>query len=368
MSKKRRVLKLALAIGLPIATVLACSGSDSSSGLFTPSVSGCTPTTDSVEKTIFGPKCATVGCHTGANAQADLDLGSPGVDGRLVGHAATQCAGKTLVVAGDPSASYLVDKLGTKPSCGASMPSGGPALDPTDVACIRNWIAGINPGSVDGGGSSSGGTDGGGTTSCAPGTTACGTACVDTATDPKNCGTCGTTCAVACSSGACVSTCPTVTPTNCSGSCVDLKTSNTHCGTCTTDCTASGKVCNNGACSCGTTSTTLTQVQSQIFSPTCAVSNCHTTTVVGKQTIAPQAGLDLSAGKSYGQLVGVPSSGCSGEQRVVAGNVSASLLMQKLTNTQPAGCGSQMPKKGQFLATAQLDMVRSWICNGAANN
>jgi hypothetical protein len=246
------------------------------------------------------------------------------------------------------------------------MPSGGPALDPTDVECIKNWIAGIKPGSVDGGASSSGGTDGGGTTGCAPGTSACGTTCVDTTSDPKNCGMCGTTCAVVCQAGTCKDACQSPTPDNCSGACVDLQTSNAHCGTCATDCTAAGKVCSNGACSCGTTAVTLAQIQSQIFTPTCAISNCHTPTTVGRQTIAPQAGLDLSAGKAYSQLVGVPSSGCAGETRVVAGNVAASLLLQKLTNTQPPGCGSQMPKKGQSLATAQIDMVRTWICNGAA--
>jgi len=361
MTWSHTIIKVVCAVGLPLATIFACSSStDSSSNLFAPSVSGCTPTTDSVQKTLFAPKCATAGCHAGATPQADLDLGSPGVDARLVGVAATQCAGKTLVVAGNASASYLVDKLGTKPSCGASMPSGGPVLDPSDVACISNWIAMIKPGSVDGGGSSSGGPDAG--NACNAGYTSCNSVCVDTKSDPMNCGTCGNTCPVACSNGACVTACPDPT-SNCSGACVDLKTNNDHCGDCATSCTTQGKTCTNGSCSCGATVSTLADVQGQIFTPSCATSNCHAPTKVGMKTLAPQAGLDLTAASARANLVGVASSTCSGRTRVVAGNVSSSYLVNKLTGVGMCS-GSEMPK-GAKLAAGKVDMVKSWICNGA---
>lgn len=368
MVSSRTLVKIVFGGAVAVACFVACSSSDdTSAGLFAPSVSGCTPTIDSIQKTVFVPRCATAGCHTGPTPQGDLDLGAAGVDARLAGATATQCAGKTLVVPGNPSGSYLIEKLGAKPSCGASMPSGGPALDPSDVACISNWIAGIKPGSIDGGAAGDGGgSDGAVGNACGPGLASCGSACVDKTTDPKNCGTCGNACAVVCSNGTCQTSCPNPT-TNCSGACVDTSTSATNCGSCGNAC-GSGKVCVNKVCSCGTTSATLSAIQSQIFTPSCATQNCHVSTKVGpNKVIAPQAGLDLAAGNAFGSLVNVASSTCGGKMRVAPGDVASSYLMNKLTGVGMCS-GSQMPKVGTSLPAAELDMVRSWICNGAAND
>jgi hypothetical protein len=128
-----------------------------------------------------------------------------------------------------------------------------------------------------------------------------------------------------------------------------------------------GKVCVNNKCSCGTNPGTLSAIQTTIFSPTCATANCHAPTTVGKNTISPQAGLDLTSGKSFGNLVGVSSSECGARPRVAPGDVAGSYLMDKLLGTNLC-TGSQMPKKGVSLAPAELDLVRSWICSGAANN
>jgi Tol biopolymer transport system component len=84
----------------------------------------------------------------------------------------------------------------------------------------------------------------------------CGESCVDTETDPLNCGACGMSCdvahGVACQDGSCGFT--AVSP--CSGElvpcgllCVDTSTSAAHCGDCDTACdTAGGEVCSNGSC------------------------------------------------------------------------------------------------------------------------
>jgi len=100
------------------------------------------------------------------------------------------------------------------------------------------------------------GCDGSGrdTDACDPPDTECGDACIDTSSDPENCGGCGTECAVGevCSSGTCTTGgCPSGL-TDCDGACVDTTFDPSNCGACGTAC-ADGEVCSAGACSssCG---------------------------------------------------------------------------------------------------------------------
>jgi hypothetical protein len=84
----------------------------------------------------------------------------------------------------------------------------------------------------------------------------CGESCVDTSTDPLNCGACGMSCDVAhgvtCRDGSCGF--GAVSPCNegmvaCGALCFDTNTSAAHCGSCETTCdTAGGEVCSNGTC------------------------------------------------------------------------------------------------------------------------
>lgn len=53
------------------------------------------------------------------------------------------------------------------------------------------------------------------------------------------------------------------------------------------------------------------------------------------------------------------------QQLVVPGDASASLLYQKLTNPT---CGGKMPLGGSPLTAVQLEMVRTWIDNGAQDD
>jgi hypothetical protein len=103
---------------------------------------------------IFIDDC--VDCHT---TGSDLDL-SPGVSWNdLIGQAppSSEACGKTLVVPGDPSGSYLYQKLSSDAPCaGLRMPRtefGSAPLPACVLALVHDWIASGAPGpGVDAGG------------------------------------------------------------------------------------------------------------------------------------------------------------------------------------------------------------------------
>jgi len=93
-------------------------------------------------QTVFDESCATAGCHDDVTSAANLNLKSAGVEGRVLNVNATGigCEARILVVAGDPSGSYLFDKiLGTIGICGSRMPLLS-ILPDSDVEVIREWI------------------------------------------------------------------------------------------------------------------------------------------------------------------------------------------------------------------------------------
>lgn len=91
----------------------------------------------------------------------------------------------------------------------------------------------------------------------------------------------------------------------------------------------------------------------------CATSRCHS-------GARPQASLSLEAGRAWAELVGVRSS-CAGLPLVTPGNEDESYLMNKLLDVDICS-GTQMPKQGEPLSTAEIAVIRSWICSGAAND
>jgi len=83
--------------------------------------------------------------------------------------------------------------------------------------------------------------------------TDCAGACVNTSTDPKNCGSCGIDCGGnICKAGVCdPCNCPDALIC-CGGSCVDPQSDNNNCGACGNVCdTKSGLTCENGLCCIG---------------------------------------------------------------------------------------------------------------------
>ncbi|MGN6520622.1 MAG: hypothetical protein ACTHK2_14480 [Dokdonella sp.] len=80
----------------------------------------------------------------------------------------------------------------------------------------------------------------------------------------------------------------------------------------------------------------------------------------------PSGGLDLSAGASWGHLVGVPSGADENILYVVPGRPEESLLIRKV-NCDTPGVGARMPldNYGGGLQPAQQALIYDWIANGA---
>jgi hypothetical protein len=79
---------------------------------------------------VFNPANAAV------SHMALVGVASPGAAG-------SKCGGKIYVVAGQPDASLLYDKLSNAtPSCGTRMPMGLPMLTSSELSTVRSWITG----------------------------------------------------------------------------------------------------------------------------------------------------------------------------------------------------------------------------------
>jgi hypothetical protein len=102
------------------------------------------------------------------------------------------------------------------------------------------------------------------------------------------------------------------------------------------------------------------QVQT-IFTHDCGVSGCH---VPGN----PVANLILAPGFAYKALVNVKAVESS-DLRVEPGNPDASYLYKKISqNPPPVGWQMPAPATGSVLSTAEKDLIRRWILQGAVNN
>jgi len=104
---------------------------------------------------------------------------------------------------------------------------------------------------------------------------------------------------------------------------------------------------------------TFTRVQTEIFTPSCAVIGCH-------HPIGQQSGLVLAAGSAYANIVGVASVENSALRRIAPGDPANSYLFRKITG---AGItGDRMPQASPVLTDDQIKLVRDWIRRGAPND
>jgi mono/diheme cytochrome c family protein len=95
-----------------------------------------------------------------------------------------------------------------------------------------------------------------------------------------------------------------------------------------------------------------------IFSKHCAHPSCH--------GVAQSAGLQLSEGMAYGNIVNVRSTEQPQYMRIKPGEPDSSYIVLKIEGKQAVG--SRMPLTGGYLSDKQIQTVRSWVKEGAKND
>jgi mono/diheme cytochrome c family protein len=109
--------------------------------------------------------------------------------------------------------------------------------------------------------------------------------------------------------------------------------------------------------------TTLTQVQTNVFTPKC--SGCHNGSNPAGGALP--GSMDLRSGNAFASIVNVASLEQGTLMRVKPSDPDNSYLIHKVENT-PGISGAQMPFGGPFLDQPTIDTIRSWITAGALNN
>jgi hypothetical protein len=104
---------------------------------------------------------------------------------------------------------------------------------------------------------------------------------------------------------------------------------------------------------------TFTRVQSEVFTPNCAIAGCHA-------TLGAQQGMSLAAGAAYSNTVRVPSVERPDLNRIEPGDPDRSYLVKKLRG-DPDITGLRMPDGGS-LTSDQIQLVIDWVRRGAPND
>src|SRR5262245_36560152 len=133
-----------LALAVSVVCVSAC---DEKLSDFAGPTPGLEPTFSSIQRDIFnstdsaGRRACTT-CHVGAQPSAGLRLGAATGYASLVNVASRNKPGAMRVIPGDPTNSYLIQKIEGAPGIvGERMPrTGGPYLTPNQITIIRRWI------------------------------------------------------------------------------------------------------------------------------------------------------------------------------------------------------------------------------------
>jgi len=99
-------------------------------------------------------------------------------------------------------------------------------------------------------------------------------------------------------------------------------------------------------------------VQPIFASAGCAVSSCHGS--------SKSAGLSLTPSEAYDNLVNIPSTEMGSLKRVLPDDAENSYLIIKLEGRQTVG--GRMPLTGGALSTRNIQIIRTWIDEGAKNN
>lgn len=397
-SPQRNDSKRALVFSLASLFAASCTGGDGSGlpPVLPPGAFG--PNFSEIQANIFTQNCATTGCHFSAGAPQGLRLDEANSFGMLVGVASSEVPSILRVAAGDPDNSYLIQKLEGSASVGAQMPLNAPALEQFSIDVIRQWITdgavddrlpSSNPIKVSSlspvpgsaltaapvnivamfdreldvstvnamtfvleasGGDASFG-DGNETPITALSITTPATAPKSASFDLTGVALADDTYRVQLfGSGASVIM-------DLDANALDGEFSGTFPSG---DGIAGGDFEATFSLTTPVSGATLDELQASLFTPTCAVSGCHT----GPAGNTLPAGMDLSsADASFANLVGVASLQQPALSRVAANDPDNSYLVQKVEGT--AASGARMPLGGGALDQAVIDDIRQWISDGA---
>jgi hypothetical protein len=375
-----------------IGCVLAACGSGDGFVGSGGSVGPLAPSFDSIQANVFEQVCEH--CHAGANAPAGLRLDAANSYAMLVGVASVERPAILRVAPGDPSNSYLIQKLEGTAAVGERMPAGLPALPQADIDIIRQWITdGALPGSA------ASGPVRVTSLSPAPGATvlalpAAITVGFDREVNAPSVTTASFTLRRAGPDGqlgtpddvAIAPASVTVPNANPRSAVMDLAGTPSVFdryrltllgtgGAAILDLAGnaldgepirllpSGDGVAGGDYTATFTVTaalpTLASIQAGVFTPRC--SGCHN----GTGAALPGTLNLTSETASRAALVGIASVEVGTLQRVAPGNPNDSYLIRKLEGG-PGIVGNRMPLVGPPLAQATIDSIRLWIANGAA--
>jgi hypothetical protein len=100
-----------------------------------------------------------------------------------------------------------------------------------------------------------------------------------------------------------------------------------------------------------------------IFNDNCAFSGCHS-------GANPRQGMSLETGKSYKNIVNVPSKDVPSVMRVKPSDPENSYLYRKIEGEQSkvGGSGEQMPLGEAPLSDKEIRIIEKWIAEGAKEN
>jgi hypothetical protein len=102
----------------------------------------------------------------------------------------------------------------------------------------------------------------------------------------------------------------------------------------------------------------FSQLQREIFTPSCAKSGCHVDSFAA-------GGLVLEAGRSHAELVGRRATSDASFLRVAPGDPARSYILKKLRGDADI-VGTRMPQDGPpFLSAATIAGIEAWIRAGA---
>lgn len=98
-----------------------------------------------LQKHVFDVSCATSGCHSGPDAQANLDLSAGNTLANVLNVDSTVIAGMKVIDPGHPDTSSLYQRVANEDFAPRMPPVGHTPLTPEQIEAVRGWIESLLP-------------------------------------------------------------------------------------------------------------------------------------------------------------------------------------------------------------------------------